>query len=268
MGDKKSYAQRIVLVFVVMIILMTGCKRIYTGFDAYADLGSVALNSLIGIEGYIGGEMPFPADIEIVEKDNYGRELFIYYEGGDEYSLLISQKSDREYVYFYPDYNFVTILKSKGTGANGMEGGIDKTNFPLEEIEKLKEYNDWNREIDIEKCVKVEIVDERVNGPMEYKVLEPIYYELFGDDSSNIEYCTYFLTTDDNGRSIYAFNSYEGKKDYEEYHMIVLLKPDGTYDEAKGVMKLMSEEYNYQDKLKEFKELNDWNKPIKENYGK
>lgn len=272
--NEKMHIQKVTLIAIVAMLLMTGCKRIDTSFDVHADLGSIAMNSLIGASGYISGEMPRRAEFIVIEEDNFGRELFIYYEGGDKYNLFISQKSDGEYVYFYPDYNFIVTLYSKSTGTIGMEVGIDETIFPSEEIEKLKKRNDWNKEIDVNKCVEVEIVREKGEGPIEYEVIESIYYELLKEDGAHAKYDSYFLTTDDYGRSIYAFYGYRKKGDYEEhaeyekykgyemYYMIVVLQPDGSYDEDKGVMKLMYEEYEYQDKLKEFKELNNWNKPI------
>jgi len=256
--NKNFHVQKIVLAVIMALILMTGCRK-YPSYDTsfmggYSDLCSMAVNSLIGTKGYMGGEVPMPANIKIIEEDDYGRKLFIYYEG-NEYSLLISQKSDEEYVYFYPDYNFIITLNS--VSDIGLQI-TDETIFAPEEIEKLKEYNDWDKKIDMEKCIKVEIVDEKGKGPIEFEVVEPIYYELLGDDSYDAKYRTIFLATDDYGRSIYEFYGTGG------YGMIALIRPDGTYDEAKGVMKLMRDEYNYQDKLKRFKELNDWNSPIQE----
>jgi len=258
--NKKSHVQKIVLVAMIMI-LVAGCRRNTVDNTRYAgehpELYSIAINSLVATRGYTQSEIKMQASIKLIEEDNYGRKLFIYSEGRG-YHLVISQKSDEKYVYFYPDYNFIITI-SEDAGDIGLRFTDEKI-FPPEEIEELKEYNDWNKEIDIEKCIKVEIVHQKDDGPMEYKVLKPIYEELLGDDvSGHIKHRIFLFTTDDYGRSIYEFY---GKG---SYCIMVLFQPDGTYNESDGVMKLMHEELQYQDKLKEFKELNNWNKPIQEN---
>ena len=241
------------------LVVLTGClshnedEISYMG--EYPELYSVAISTLLGAEGQIYSEVPMEASLKMVEEDNYGRKLFIYYEerGITEYSLLISQKSNEEYVYFYPDYNF--IMTSQEMSDIGLRF-TDERIFLPEEIEKLKEDNDWNKEINIERCTKVKIVREKEGGPIEYKVLELVYNELLGDERYVAKYSMEFLIADNYSRSIYAFYGKNG--DY----VIVLLQPDGSYDEVKSVMKLRQGNYKYQDELKELKELNSWNEPI------
>ena len=239
------------------LLLLGSCgensNKAYSG--EHPELYSVAINSLLGAKGYAVSEIRFSSTAKIVEEDEYGRQLFFYFENKSvsTYSLLISQKSDDEYVYFYPDYNFISIPEGEQ-----LDTGLlvtSEKNFEPEDIEKLKRENDWNQEINLDKCVKVEIVHQKKEGPVKGKQLKDFYEQAFGD-AAYADYKSYtcFFISDEYGRAIYLGTG-TSHADYK--YVVMLFQPDGSYDD-RGLMGL-SDTQKYQSALREFKELNDWN---------
>jgi len=244
---------KINLLIVTVIAIAVGCTnrdKVYDG--EYPELYTAAIHSLLGSTGYIQSERSFPAIIKEIDEDAYARKLFIYYEGShiSTYSLMISQKSDDEYTYFYPDYNFISVEESKWQHTATL--GPPEDDFTTEEIEELKRNNDWNKPINIDRCIKAKIVREKEMGQIEYKELEKLYYETLGENAGpHPRHRIHFLVTDNYGRSVYLL---EGNS---EAATVIVFQPDGSYEEH-GIMEL-KELQNYQDELKEFKELNGWN---------
>ena len=243
----------------MVLVVLTGClshnedKRSYTG--EYPELYSVAISTLLGAEGQIYSEVPMEASLKVIEEDNYGRKLFMYFEANViGYSLLISQKSDEEYVYFYPNYNFIIVWESRGD--IGLRFTDEKI-FSPKAIEELKEYNDWNEEIDEGKCIKVKIVRQKEVGVVKDKQLKRFYEQALGDDGYDYKSSTIFYATDKYGRSIYLGT---GKYSSNRY-VVMLFQPDSEYDVKKGLMEIRNPQ-KYQDELKGFKELNGWNEPF------
>ena len=223
----------------------------------YPELYSVAINSLLGVRGYGSSEQPFESIIEVIEEDNFGRTLYLYFENNpvSEYSLIISQESDEKHACFYPDYNFVSISYGDNMGANHIEKA--KESFSVEEIERLKKANDWNMAINKEKCVKVEISHKKSDGPVNDETVMQLYRKALRADAYDFLSSITFFTTDDYNRSIYL-----GKGTWSSNRYVVMLfNPDGSYDENRCLMEL-SDLNNYQDELKAFKDLNDWNMPL------
>lgn len=244
----------VLLFFIVISIINVGCinrkeKERYSGLNP--ELYSIAINSLLGARGYIdSSEMSFHPELTILESDQYGRKLFLYYENNiiSTYSLFISQKSDLDYAYFYPDYNFISAPENI---------------FTEEDIHELKTGNDWDKEIVMDKCNKVEIVYEKdLGGSIESENVMELYRIILGEDASRSMLFIDFFTKDNYGRSIYLGTG-EVSEEGEQRRVVMLFQPDGKYDESNSYMEL-TDFYNYQDELKEFKDLNDWNKPTEE----
>ncbi len=257
------------LMIFCFIPALIGCEKgvPYSGEDY--DLFSVALNSLLGVSGYSGkGATP---KIIIIEEDSYGRKLFSYQSDGfvAAYSVLICQKSDDNYAYYYPDYNFISAEYKSNVNVESL--------FTTEEINELKQLNDWNKEIDEEKCVKVKIIKEKKNTKITKETEKKFRYLMReiatdtgykGDDTlfRNAILCT----TDDYGRKLYYVNGV-GYDAYGEgvspnsvsrdFHLVVIFNPDGTFDEIKCVIEL-TDYYKYQTQVKNFKGLNNWNHPL------
>ena len=133
-------------ILAMSMIMLTDCWSSHDGtyHGEYPELFSVAINSILGTAGYgSDGELVFDSAIGLVEEDSYGRILFIYYECNEisQYSLVICQKSDDNYAYFYPDYNFISISIEEYLYDYEVLEAVDS--FPVDEIEELKTKNDW-----------------------------------------------------------------------------------------------------------------------------
>ncbi len=230
--------------------MTSGCfnrqdRPVYQG--QHEDLYSIAVNSVLGSSGYILGEIKFSPELTVLESDQYDRKLFLYSEGNliSTYSLIISQGSDSEYAYFYPDYNFISSSSDS---------------FTTEEIAELKKNNDWDEEINRDKCIKVNIAgtkDEK--GPINVKNIMSLYQKVMAEDADDSTYVSY-LTSDQYGRSIYSKFA-KMRPEGVGRCIVMIFQPDGTYDENKSYMEL-TDYYDYQDKLKELKEANGWNEPL------
>ena len=99
-----------------------------------------AVNSLIAADGTIYKQRD-GVKLEVLEEDKYGRVMFSYseYKSFNTYNILIKQSCDEDYVYYYPDINFISNSDN---------------NFSTEEIEKLKLENDWNLDLNYNKMIQ------------------------------------------------------------------------------------------------------------------
>lgn len=278
---KKPIVISLILVFALSL---AGCSK-YEYKGNYPELYTVAINSIFGLSGSSPGEwVPFPVFLKPWEEDEFGRQMFIYCEGSI-YFLLISQASDEEYAYYYDDYNFthVDVGDYPGSGGFGYKEIDDpKTLFSDEAVEQLKIKNDWGKEIDKSNCVKAEIVRIKKKPEIKKKVFEKLLREVAVERTGwnlhrtkALRFANYF-TSDDYGRTICSVSGTaygkEGKvgilasDDHEsiELYLLIIFNPDGSYDLDTCVMDLENlKGYNYQDELKAFKEINNWNKPWK-----
>jgi hypothetical protein len=239
----------------------------------YPELYSVAINSVLGTKGYTcDSHGPFQAHIKIVEKDSFGRTMFLYFENRriSPYSLIISQKNDGEYAYYYHDYNFVStsipasaFFTTMPDTLSGISFAIDPTastllndalkHFCNEQIEKLKRKNDWNMDMDIDKCERTRIIRQKAEGPVRNSRVKSFYRKVLGSDAPSYAH-TVFFTKDNYGRSMYV-----GYGQPRTNRIVVMFfQPDGSYDVNTGVMELIDLN-NYQDDLRAFKERNSWN---------
>ena len=238
----------IVLAFCVSI---SGCMfsfRRFSRYDYHGDypeLYTVAINSILGARGVAHHEGDYDSEITIIDVDDYGRTMFLYFENNavSTYSIVICQTSDDKCTYSYPDYNFISAEENQFSGL---------------EIEALKELNDWNTELNPGKCDVYEIVRRKHLGPIDETTLLDFYKQVLKGDSYGFRSSLYFLTTDNYGRSIYLGR---GRATSNRY-VVLLFASDGTYDTERCVMEL-TDLYSYQDDLKEFKGNNDWNNPYR-----
>ena len=245
---------------ILLICTLTGCNLLlptsYRG--EYPALYTEAVNSLLAIKGY---HSHGDALLEPVEEDSFGRVLFYYYEDSynDIYSFsyLICQKIDETYVYYYPDYNF--ILKEW----NGV--GIP---FSDEEIEDFKNKNDWGKEIKEKELIKYEITRKKKEPEVKTKRkdFDMLFQKIAKEhgrigDGTMLDPSVYYLTSDLYGRTLYYASAYHKDVSKEDmlFNLAIIFNPDGSYDENTCVVELI-DLYNYQDTLKEIKELNGWNR--------
>lgn len=261
----------------------------------HKELYTTAIYSIPDAVGYMDhGEGAFNSDIYIWEQDDYGRTLFSYCEDYDNkiFALVISQGYDDTNVYFYPDINYaLTFIDSEdrygGVGEDYLKNRTKE--FYLENKDKLKEQNDWNKPIDKTKCVSYQITDYKVLGKNIYELNEDQCNEILNDYTSTLNFVnpdpdsyrySSILQVDAEGRILHQikgththydrleWNKWDPNgRDFTYYDMIlwVITDKDGNYDKENGVIVMYSNAneinndfaYNAEDIL-EFKSKNGW----------
>ena len=248
--------KQLVLIICVLMFLAACSTQVEIMYEGdYPELFSTAVYTILGARGYI--PIPTmrrnthdPPRIEILEKDNYGRVLFRYGDGNyfAGVSLVIMQKADGEYAYFYPYYNVVS------------------TSIP-NIMDEFKEANSWNKELsDESKFERVRITRQKEDGPISDEQLINVYRDIFpitnSTDRQILSNDVFFIRTDNYGRSIYFFTwgIWVGVNDnvYEETYYTVFFQTDRSFDIETGMLEI-TDRYNYQTELRLFMEANGWN---------
>ena len=238
-----------------VLLSMTGC-----GFEIeQPDLDTVAIHSLLWIRGAsLQSDFDGPPIIELLDTDSYGRVLFSYRErswGEKSFSsLLIMQKSADGYVFFYPDVNFYSVEASRYDVHT-------PTIFPEDQIELLKQKNDWEKEMDLSKCMKARIAArseclESVADFHKDSEMKNLFLEATKayNPTGELEWKFFKGMQDYYGRTIY--HGWVGEMD-----VAILFDPDMGFD-ADTCYFIPNDFYNYQDELHTFKKLNHWNEPL------
>lgn len=249
-----------------------GCT--YLGYRGdYPALYTEAVSSILGVAGFYDDPSLADPEIKVLETDDYGRVMYTYSESG-MLAVCIMQKSDEEYVYYYPDFNF--IKNTNYTWAEDINECVSNS-FSQERISTLKELNDFGKEFDETKCIKTAIVRKKETHKFSKdteKQLEALCKQYAkdsgckGEDSvyRYSEYCTsdnygrmlfyiYGLHRDANGDGI----SPNSKTKYFDW--AIIFNPDWSYDKTNTLLELTDID-NYQSDLKEFKQLHNWNQPL------
>jgi hypothetical protein len=253
----------IILVTIIIAFATPGCvNREYEG--EYPELFTVAINSLLGTRSRDASHRTPDPIIIVIEEDDYGRVLFFYARQSvvTHFAFIISQKSDGEYVYYYPHYNFISFeYLSEIVGDRGMTA-IERGAIPPEIFEELKVRNDWNQELNLERSVKARIARQEEDGHVRDRTLLELYNIALGEDAwrDPLRFHISFLIADEYGRSVYLGRGSGIRRDSPRY-IVMLFQPDGSFDEERSVMELY-DTHNYQTALREFKELNGWNQPF------
>lgn len=236
------------LLILALLLVMTslyGCSNKSFEYEGdYLDLYTEALYSIPGTKGFIQSEIRFDPEITIIEYDDYGRVLFVYYEGNDisTYSLLVMQYSNENEACFYSTNSYIS--------SSGNE-------FDENDILKLKEDNDWNNEIIQANCSCEQINASKKTSPLSYEQIRPFYELVFPDDEhfSDDRTLEYYLT-DEYGRVLIV-----AEARFSNQWAVMLFNPDATYDSDNGYH-IFTDFYTYQNDLTDFKELNHWNEPF------
>ena len=130
--------------------------RPYKYEGEHPNLYTVAVNNVFGAWGYMSnGEAVYDPDIEVIEKDSYGRVLFFYDERFSfGTALVIMQASDENEVSYYLDHCYYPYMYSEDSPYDATYRDL----FTEKEISDLKKLNDWNKPINGEKCTSSPIV--------------------------------------------------------------------------------------------------------------
>ena len=241
----------ILMILLIFIAILTSCG--YSGYSGkHSDLYSVAANSVLWLNGYSwGADYECDPSIEVIEEDSYGRTMFTYYEkyykGADiSFSaLIICQDSNEKEVFFYEDINY--IIKKQILYTQNTE------NFTADEIAYLKLINDWDKEINYDKCVRKDKAKSKQKLSNEKEIQNLIINEFTlvnGEYSLFMDYLT--SNIDD---SKYILYGYIRKTEQEGICFIGLVE---NSDDIKLNILVPSNVYDYKDEFIEFKKLNNW----------
>lgn len=240
------------LLTIFMMVAFIGCA--YKGYSGdRRDLYTEAVNSVLWNNGHsFSADRYADAQIEIIEEDSYGRTLFTYYEkyyAGASISfsaLLVSQASTKDEVFYYEDINY--IVKEQVIYEVPKE-------FEDAEIEKLKEANDWNEEINLDKCIKKKITNLKPSVPFEEEIKNKVIDEFHLADTDYSLFIDFL--TNDSADSNFIVYGYVDRYDEDEMYFISLIESSG------GALKQIellvpSNALDCQSELIEFKRANGW----------
>ncbi len=238
----------IVLFCICICFVFTSCFNDYEYQGDYPALQTMAVNSILGVSG------GYSDVVKVEEVDEYGRLLF-YFESSAimEYTkisaYLIAQKYDEEYVYYYPDYNFIIAPTAE--------------ELTEEKITELKNKNDWGAEMNMDRCIKKSIQSVKPDfDPWKVSVVPERQldkaFEIINQNKTYDYYTAIYLTSDFYNRHIYMFAAVTDEKSRDAYAVLFDLM-----DSAENKIHIfkLSDCYNYQDELKAFKEENGWETP-------
>lgn len=243
--------RKILGLMLMCAIMLNSC-----GYNGYSgnnlDLYSVAINSVLWLNGYSwGADFQCDPQIEIIDKDNYGRVMFTYYEKhykGSDMSfsaLIICQGSNNNEVLYYEDINY--IVKEQELYSQNIES------FGEDQIESLKIINDWNKEINYNKCVRKSKLKNKPKIPNEEEIKKQIVDEFELVDGAYSLYMDFLTTNFD--KSKYILYGYISKNEKEGIYFIGLVENE---DAAKIDIIIPSNEYDCKTEFIKFKELNYW----------
>ena len=271
-GNMKKTIKIKALGICCLALIMQGCSyRFQPGPKKFQDEENGALvvqaeNNLLGI--YDNWE----TYCEELEEDSYGRKMYVFRGKSDIaieelnesnsyiWAILIQQKKEDGYVYYYEDISYILRDFNFNVGENH-DKFIDKTIGSLSdsEINKLKEENDWDKEYNEEKMIKKEIINFGVsykNKIVDKKRQEQVFANHFlGRYPKSRRFYTY-LTSDDYGRHIYFCRTIDEKERYDHSYLVMFY---GTEDYK--ILEL-SNVWDYRDEIIEFKKENNWGKPV------
>lgn len=262
--------------FCTIVFLISSCGFLnYSGYSGeHTDMYSVAVNNVFGVQGHLSnGEVLYDPEIHIVETDNYGRTLFFYSEYYDsaidsqiDYGMafVVMQYSKDGYAYYYADECYIPYYDTTSDW-NSISKQIEDDYFA-----QLKEANDWNCELNEEKCVKIKVTNKKANGRnhlRHYEFDEIIYpYEVKngynGEDDSFHKYSIY-CEADSYGRELYyvygmTMNTLKnGENEFGYYVYAIILNADGTCSDN-GIVRIPTPEDSFTI-IKELKLNNNWN---------
>ena len=206
MGNLKRLALH--LFSIILLLPLISCLP-HNPDSEDSKLHAAATNSVIGVPGR-------PLDVvEVLEKDRYGRVLYIYEgfsQAGPVIVVAVVQKMTEREVYFYDGVNVIFGGKEEIDGVGAVLREKLSDYFTEEQIEHLKKENDWEAgEIKEEKLFKVRSSYEKRNRIPEWK--ESAAFSRVSPDYHR-SYATP-LVTDREGKTIYymrgkKYNSGEG----------------------------------------------------------
>ncbi len=255
------------ILFILLIVFLSfyACHPVepyvYSGNDA--DLYTEAIYSILGADGMRKGLHGYlDIFLDVIDQDEYGRRLFAYSEGFiiNSYPsfLFVSQKTENGMVYYYPDYNFIISDESQSSqdeevsseNANDKQKSWWKLDFPDNQIDELKQVNDWGKEINIEKCISQVVVQQK-EDPLNKTDKNALYEEFLGEHRNDGYVYVIYSTKDDEGKLLYYMR--DRLDSVHDYRMLIV---DGDAHYCQKI----TDPTAYQEELAAFKREHNWKK--------
>lgn len=235
---------------IVLLTLLLSLAFVTSGCDGvtYGKEG-VAVFTLVyhAVPSAVGD--PCLTQYDLLETDEYGRQLFAF-TTSHVCGFGIFQKIDGNYVYYYDNVSwYIDEYHDKDT----------------EELNSLKEANDWNEPYDEEKMIKRACLSSHLirtrDSVFDWKKVNEFIDMTLG--VTDKEAWAGFFDYSQTGQELFYAQKYQntpknGDSDYEvseEYLMI--LNADGTYDPDNYLMKIDDWD-QINELLAEIKENNGW----------
>lgn len=226
--------RKYLLLFAIFLISLSSCFLSSESIEFEA-LCTQGIYSTFGYPGF------YYDGVNIMERDESGRILFEFYgTNTSAFSvdhLMICQyiDYDKEYVYYYPINNLLISENSE---------------YFEEDIEQLKLNNDWDKDIDLSKCIRKKI--DRYKS-----TTWPSYVQEIFDKHNPIEYKCYYkiflCDRDKNGLELYAGKAW-GEMDPINGIYAILVDSNNpssyTIEEVK--------DKNYINQINSLKKKNNW----------
>ena len=185
--------------------------------------------------GFTSGNQP----PELIETDSYGRELWCFADYFADCYVVYQAHDDTEKaeaVWFYEDWCFLI-------------GEPDAPNE--EEVERLKERNDWEQPLQKEKMsVRYRHVPDGQRAYMETR--KELDNMLPGEECKNFM----LIDRDCEGKELFYYIYTDRQSEEGEASYFVIWENEYRFDVEKSVMRV--ENWDYQEALHEFKLRNDW----------
>ena len=267
----KNNKQTISIFLSLALLILSGCDDQLSYRGAYTDLNCIVTNSILGYYSIDYNT------IVVMEEDAYGRKMFINWGQSvaalDKFDadkptyifcILISQKTEDGFVYYYPDYNFTIYKVENPKRFNPSKEELYQyaRNIGVEDdVEWLKEQNDWEKPIDESKCVSIKVSRRSREytsrtPPATTEAREKAYKQVAASQDIFYPGLFYYLTSDSFDRHIYFFRLLQNDKTYAKSY-VVMFNKDGSYDQTNGIMEI-TDLWRYHDMLRDFKERNGW----------
>lgn len=146
--------KKALILILSIALLLCGCDAGYSLISAGASEYIDAL-SLVQMHVPHIGRMSLRLDfINLLETDSYNRNLFYYHLSEHAAAvLLIVQKTEEPMVYYYEDYCYLVKKDIQGSDM-----------FSEEEINSLKEDNDWDKPLDDAKMHSINYLNNPVGA--------------------------------------------------------------------------------------------------------
>ena len=171
-----------------------------------------------------------PLPFYIVEKDAYGRELIVLPDIGinniitneniklsDCFMIRQKIKYKEGLIYFYP---YVGSYIDTKQDVLYLDQFNEKEILNSPEIMELKEKNDWNKKLDLSKCIRKKINDNLDNTYHCLEVKNLLLQEYLGIEGYSVQIS--FSDIDKNGLELYAVSLSKNKNDETEIALATL----------------------------------------------